>query len=337
MDLSSLPFDPDLTPGARNAVQVCLRLRPEERVTLVADFAAREIAAALVREIERVGASYRSFVLEELASRPLQAMPAPVLADLPRSQVSIFAASAETGELQVRIALTEVVTRLGIRHAHMVNITPRIMVEGMRADFGEVDALSSRLIARAREARRMRVTSPAGTDLEAEFSPRLRWIKTSGIITPEKWGNLPGGEIFTAPLEVNGRFVVDGVVGDYLGRKYGDLRSTPLRVEVRGNRIAGMECANPELLEEFRAYTSTDENSDRVGEFALGTNTAVRDVCGNILQDEKIPGVHVAFGHPYAQHTGADWISSTHIDCVGRHFDVWMDGEPVMRAGQYLV
>jgi leucyl aminopeptidase (aminopeptidase T) len=337
MDLASLPFDPDLTTGARNAVEVCLRLRPEERVTLVADFEAREIAAALVREIERVGAAYRGFVLEELAPRPLTAMPAPVLEDLVGSQVSIFAASAETGELQVRIALTEVVTRLGIRHAHMVNITPRIMVEGMRADFGEVDALSSRLIARAREARRIRVASPAGTELEAEFSPRLRWIKTSGIITPEKWGNLPGGEIFTAPLEVNGRFVVDGVVGDYLGRKYGDLRSTPLTVEVRGNRIAGVDCDNHELLVEFRAYTSTDENSDRVGEFALGTNTAVRDVCGNILQDEKIPGVHVAFGHPYAQHTGADWISSTHIDCVGRNFDVWMDGEPVMRAGQYLV
>ena len=54
-----------------------------------------------------------------------------------------------------------------------------------------------------------------------------------------------------------------------------------------------------------------------MGEFALGTNTAVRDVVGNILQDEKIPGVHVAFGHPYAHHTGADWVSSTHIDCVG--------------------
>ena len=41
-------------------------------------------------------------------------------------------------------------------------------------------------------------------------------MKTSGIISPEKWGNLPGGEIFTTPGEVNGTFVVDGVVGDYL-------------------------------------------------------------------------------------------------------------------------
>jgi aminopeptidase len=41
---------------------------------------------------------------------------------------------------------------------------------------------------------------------------------------PNKWGNLPGGETFTTPGEVNGTFVIDGVVGDYLCAKYGDLR-----------------------------------------------------------------------------------------------------------------
>ena len=337
MDLSCVAYDPDLRPGAWNAVNACLRLQPHERVTLVTDLEAFEIAAALAREIERVGSTYRTFVLEEIAERPLAAMPDEVLADLESSQASLFAASAQEGELTARIQLTDVTTRLGIRHGHMVSITPRIMREGMRADFAEVDRLSERLLERARATRTMRVTSRAGTDLTAEFSPLLKWIKTSGIITREKWGNLPGGEVFTSPREVNGRFVVDGVVGDYLCRKYGDLRSTPLTVEVEGSRIAATACDNEELLHEFRAYVTTDENSDRVGEFALGTNTAVRDVVGNILQDEKIPGVHVAFGHPYAHHTGADWVSSTHIDCVGRDFDVWMDGEQVMREGQYLI
>ncbi len=337
MDLSCVAYDPDLRPGAWNAVNACLRLRPHERVTLVADFEALEIAAALAREIERVGAPYSVFLLEEIAERPLAAMPPEVLADLEHSQASLFAASAQVGELAARIQLTDVTTRLGIRHGHMVSITPRIMREGMRADFEEVDRLSERLLQRARATRTMRVTSRAGTELTVEFSPLLKWIKTSGIITREKWGNLPGGEVFTSPREVNGRFVVDGVVGDYLCRKYGDLRSTPLIVEIEGSRITATACDNTELLEEFRAYVTTDENSDRVGEFALGTNTAVRDVVGNILQDEKIPGVHMAFGHPYSHHTGADWVSSTHIDCVGREFDVWMDGEPVMREGQYLI
>ena len=219
----------------------------------------------------------------------------------------------------------------------MVNINRQIMMEGMRADFRAVDALSQRLIERARHAECITCRTPRGTDFEAEFSPKLKWLKTSGIITPEKWGNLPGGEIFTAPANTNGTFVVDGVVGDYLCNKYGDLHDTPLTIEVKNNRIVDLACDDKELLEDFRAYTSTDENSNRVGEFAIGTNTACTHVIGNILQDEKIPGVHIAFGHPYAEHTGANWVSKTHIDCVGRDFDIWFDGKQVMERGKFLL
>src|SRR5262249_469248 len=94
---------------------------------------------------------------------------------------------------------------------------------------------------------------------------------------------------------------------------------------------------NKDLRDEFRAYTTTDENSDRVGEFAIGTNIACTHIIGHILQDEKIPGVHIAFGHPYAEHTGANWASKTHIDCVGRDFDIWFDGKRLMRAGKFWI
>jgi leucyl aminopeptidase (aminopeptidase T) len=324
-------------PGAHNAIEVCLRVQPDERVTIITDQATREIAAALQAEVEEVGAEHSVFVLENYAPRPLTAMPQIILDDLAQSQVSIFAARPQPGELGSRMQVSDVVNKRRIRHAHMVNITPQIMCEGMRADFRAVDALSQRLVERARHAERIKCRTPHGTDFEAEFSPKLKWLKTSGIIMPEKWGNLPGGEIFTAPANTNGTFIVDGVVGDYLCSKYGDLHDTPLTIEVKDNRIVDLRCDHKELLEDFRAYTSTDENSNRVGEFAIGTNTALTHVIGNILQDEKIPGVHIAFGHPYAEHTGANWVSKTHIDCVGRDFDIWFDGEQVMKHGKFLV
>ena len=330
-------IDADLMPGAHNAIEVCLRVRPDERVTIITDQATREIAAALQAEVEEVGAEHSVFVLENYAPRPLTAMPQIILDDLAQSQVSIFAARPQPGELGSRMQVSDVVNKRRIRHAHMVNITPQIMCEGMRADFRAVDALSQRLVERARHAERIRCRTPHGTDFEAEFSPKLKWLKTSGIIMPEKWGNLPGGEIFTAPANTNGTFMVDGVVGDYLCSKYGDLHDTPLTIEVKDNRVVDLHCDHKELLEDFRAYTSTDENSNRVGEFAIGTNTALTQVIGNILQDEKIPGVHLAFGHPYAEHTGANWLSKTHIDCVGRDFDIWFDGEQVMERGKFLV
>lgn len=335
--IATAAIDEELTPGARNAIRDCLRLKPEERITIITDEATQEIAAALQIEVEELGAENAVFILEHYASRPLTSMPEAILEDLATSQVSIFCAQTQRGELGSRIEMTAVVNRHRLRHGHMVNISPQIMREGMRADFLAVDELSQRLVEHARRTKKVTCRTPAGTDYVAELSPDLKWLKTSGIITPEKWGNLPGGEIFTSPLNSNGTFVVDGVVGDYLCQKYGDIQATPLTIEIRDNRIASLQCENDELLEEFRAYTSTDENSNRVGEFAVGTNTACTNVIGNILQDEKIPGIHIAFGHPYAEHTGQNWISTTHIDCVGRDFDIWFDSVQVMERGKFVI
>ena len=335
--MEGVPFDPELTPGARNAVRVCLRIEPWEKVTLITDEASLEIAASLARELRELGAGHRAFVLEEYAPRPLVDMPREILEDMETSHVSIFAVRAQANELKTRMQMTDVVNRRKMRHAHMVNIDKRIMVEGMRADFLKVDELSVKVWELATAARVIRAATKAGTEIRAELTPNYKWIKTSGIISPNKWGNLPGGEVFTTPLEVNGVFVIDGVVGDYLCDKYGDLRETPLRIRVEGNRLVEAESANQELREEFWRYTHTDENSDRVGEFAIGTNIGVHGVIGNILQDEKLPGIHMAFGNPYGAHTGADWYSSTHIDVVGREFDIWADDRQIMAGGRFLI
>ena len=116
------------------------------------------------------------------------------------------------------------------------------------------------------------------------------------------------------------------------------LRATPLTIRVERNRVVEAHSANRELeARVLEVYCHTDENSDRVGEFAIGTNIGLRDVIGNILQDEKMPGVHMAFGNPYGAHTGAEWWSGTHIDVVGRDFDIWADDRQIMRQGKFLI
>ena len=335
--LSTLTFNPELTPGARNAVNVCLRIQPNEKVTVITDEATKEIAASIVRELERLGSTYRAWVLEELAPRPLTDLPQEIADDLETSQVSIFAVQAQANELRSRMQMTDIVNRRHIRHAHMVNINRQIMLEGMRADFLKVDRISQKVVEMVRRASRIRAKTAARTDLTAELNPAYRWIKTSGIISPEKWGNLPGGEVFTTPGEVNGTFVIDGVVGDWLCAKFGDLAPNPLTIRIKNNRLTEAHSANRKLEDDFWRYTHTDENSDRVGEFAIGTNIELKDVIGQILQDEKYPGVHIAFGNPYGAHTGAQWYSSTHIDVVGRKFDIWVDDEQIMKHGKFLI
>lgn len=340
--LRSTPFPADFVPGAHNAVTTCLAIQPDEKVTLITDQACLTIAASLAAELDRIGCAWNSFVLESIAPRPLAGMPGEVLADMETSQVSIFAVEVQPNELRSRMEMTDVVNRRRMRHAHMVNITPQIMTQGMRADFLAVDRLSQAVLDRVRKATYVRATTPAGTDIHAQLSPDYRWFKTSGIISPEKWGNLPGGECFTSPLEVNGVFVVDGVVGDFLCARYGILRETPLTIHIEGNRITKVSSANKALEQDFWAYTHTDENSDRVGEFAIGTNIGVDHVIGNILQDEKFPGIHIAFGDPYGAHTGAPWKSSTHIDVVGLEFNIWLgnaegEEEQIMSQGVFLI
>jgi len=335
--LNSVPVDAELVPGARNAVQVCLRVKPNEKVTVITDEATKDIAAAIVHELEAVGSPYQAWVLEELAPRPLSDLPREIVEDLETSQVSIFAVQAQTNELKSRMQMTDVVNRRKIRHAHMVNINRQIMLEGMRADFLKVDWISAKVIELVTRAKRITARTAAGTDLTADLNPNYRWLKTSGLISPDKWGNLPGGEVFTTPGEINGTFVVDGVVGDYLCAKYGDLKGNPLTIRIRGNRLTEAHSSNRDLEDDFWQYTHTDENSDRVGEFAIGTNIELKDVIGQILQDEKYPGVHIAFGNPYGAHTGAEWYSSTHIDVVGRKFDIWVDEQQIMRSGQFLI
>jgi leucyl aminopeptidase (aminopeptidase T) len=336
-NFNTIPFDPELTPGARNAIKVCLRVQPGEKVTVITDEATKEIAASIVRELETAGAPYHAWVLEDLAPRPLGDLPREIVEDLESSQVSIFAVQAQANELHSRMQMTDVVNRRKIRHAHMVNVNRQIMLEGMRADFLKVDRISVKVVEMVRRAKQVRAKTPAGTDLVADLNPNYHWVKTSGIISPDKWGNLPGGEVFTTPGEVNGTFVIDGVVGDWLCAKFGSLREHPLTIRVKGNRVVEAHSANHDLESDFWSYTHTDENSDRVGEFAIGTNIELKDVIGQILQDEKYPGVHIAFGNPYGAHTGAEWYSSTHIDVVGRKFDIWVDDEQIMRDGKFLL
>ena len=327
----------DLEAGARNAVEVCLAIQPDERVALIADEASGDVAATIAAALDEVGAPWKGVLIERVSERPMTAAPAQVLAALEHADAGILCVQPQQGELGARMAIVSVVERRGIRYAHMVGVTPQIMQQGMRADYRLVDRLSQRLCERMTTAERLRVQTPAGTALTATFDPNYTWVKTSGLINRRYWSNLPAGEVFTTPKSVDGVFVCDGTAGDYFGAKYGDLLATPLTLEISEGRLRSAHCVRKDLEQEFWAYCHTDEHSDRVGELAFGTNIALSEMIGVLLQDEKIPGVHIAFGDPYGSQTGAPCKSCTHIDVLSRACDVWIDDEQVIGRGRYLM
>ncbi|MEJ2704582.1 MAG: aminopeptidase, partial [Sedimentisphaerales bacterium] len=160
-----------------------------------------------------------------------------------------------------------------LRHAHMIGITPQIMKDGMCSDYGEIQRISRLVYEKVKDASKIRVVTQKGGDFTAKFSPELKWIVSDGDIQPGHWDNLPDGEVFTSPLTVNGTVVIDGCLGDFFAERYGSLENTPIIVEVKDGRAVrdSLRCDDEALKEEFGKYVfETDENSNRVGEFAIG-------------------------------------------------------------------
>lgn len=329
------PFDPALQQGARNAVQTCLGVQPGESVALILDRACRPIAASLGAALTVADARWTAFVIEDLATRPMTVAPPAITAALDACDVGILCVHPQEGELPARMQIVSTVERRRLRYAHMVGVTETIMQQGMRADYRLVDRLSEALRERMRRATLLRVRSVGGTDFEAAFDPERTWVKTSGLINPRYWSNLPAGEVFTAPARVDGTFVCDATVGDYFDAKYGDLSRSPMVLTLEAGRLVAATCPRSDVEREFWTYCHTDENSDRVGELAFGTNYGLSEMIGVLLQDEKFPGVHIAFGDPYGSQTGAPWASRTHVDVLTRRCDVWIDDEQVIEEGRY--
>jgi aminopeptidase len=328
-------LNPALLPGARNAIEVCLAIQPGEKVALVYDAPSKEVATSLLQALEDRHARALPLRIEDFSARPLRNAPREILAGLEVADAGILCMQPLEGELGARKDIVGVVERRQIRYAHMVGVTPEIMRQGMRADYRMVDRLSDKLRERMLRAETLTVKTEAGTQFAAHFDRGFDWVKTSGLISPRYWSNLPAGEVFTTPATVDGTFVCDATAGDHFNGKYGDLQRTPLVLEIAGARLKHVECERKDLEHEFWDYCHTDENSDRVGELAFGTNLGLSEMIGILLQDEKFPGVHIAFGDPYGSQTHADWKSRTHVDVLTRNCDVWIDSDQIIAKGRY--
>ena len=164
------------------------------------------------------------------------------------------------------------------------------------------------------------------TDLTVGVEGRT-WIAAKGD------RNFPDGEVFTGPVETatNGdvRFSFPAVLG---GREVEDVR---LRFE--NGRVVKSEAASGE--EYLRQMLAMDDGATILGEFAIGTNYAVKEFTRQILFDEKIGGTfHMALGAGYPD-TGSTNVSGLHWDMVcdlRSGAEIHADGEPIYRDGRFL-
>ncbi|HKW70887.1 MAG TPA: hypothetical protein VJP81_09915 [Candidatus Dormibacteraeota bacterium] len=329
----------DLIAGARNAVRVCLNIGPQDRVFIIRDRPRTEIAEAIEREVVETGATVRVWTMEDHVQRPVASFPRKLADEILRFKptASFYIGIGLKGELGFRKPmLTLLADELRSRHGHMIGINDLLMTDGMTSDYEEVYRVTRKVYEIVRHARRIAVHTVLGTDIVATFSPSLKWIPSDARYWEQgRWGNLPEGETFTCPLSVDGVIAAEEL-GDWFTEKYGQFES-PLRILINHSRVTSVETPDPKLGAEVRGYLSQHPNSNRVGEFAIGTNVGLTQIVGNFLQDEKFPGVHIAFGDPYGIETGADWECPSHVDALASHATVTVDGRVIMEHGRFLV
>lgn len=333
-----MELDSELLQGARNAIRVCMNVSASDRVFIMTDDETLEIGNALEIETRATRAEVECVRLEEFGQRPLLQLPD----ELSRRftafspSVTFFAASAKEGELPMRSGLFRLNRQGEIRAAHMPTVTAQVMREGMRVDYHQVHQLTMCVFEFVRHANRIHVTSPEGTDFIARFDEKLKWLPLGGLYHKAgEWGNLPEGEVFTCPATVEG-VVVAREIGDYFAVKYGIL-SQPMTIEISDGYVTRVRSNQKEIEAELLAYLDAAENGRRVGEFAIGTNIGISALCGVFLQDEKIPGVHIAFGNPFGYLTGANWSSKNHVDVIPPQSSIEVDGKLLMQDGRFTL
>ena len=323
----------ELVYGAKQAVNTCVAVKPEEKVVVVTDQKTQSIARYVIDEIRKLTGNLKIYTIEDYGKRPYK-IPDFILKDIADSDAVFIMADYIFGEIPTLYRpINETVENSKARMAAMVELDEELLSVGMNADYKRIRDFSKKVYDIVKDAKEIRVVTSLGTDFTVSLGHR--WAILDGFPRPGKWVNLPDGEVLTAPTDINGKIVIDGCA-EFLGI----LESHPLAVEIKDG-LAQKEtvtCSDSCAREKFERYVfCSDENSCRIGEFAFGTNIFLKKLCGNLTQDEKFPSIHIAFGDPHGSLTGAEWKSSLHMDAIILRPTAYVDGKKIMDNGRYLI
>ncbi|WP_439027467.1 aminopeptidase [Haloarchaeobius sp. DT45] len=170
----------------------------------------------------------------------------------------------------------------------------------------------------------------------AETDVRMR-IDDNPVQNDDGKLNLPGGEVYTAPVpdSVEGEVVFDKPVV-VRGQEVDGVRLTFENGEVVDVAAAKNEARLRELLD-------TDDGARRVGELGIGMNRGIDRFTYNMLFDEKMGDtIHLALGNAYEDTVAAGNErneSAIHQDMlvdVSKDSTIEVDGEVVQRDGVFV-
>jgi diguanylate cyclase (GGDEF)-like protein/PAS domain S-box-containing protein len=223
-----------------------------------------------------------------------------------------------TRSLSHTVARREACEKHGVRIASMPGADPARLETLLDIDYDDLRARSEELAGLFEGAQRVRITSPAGTDLSFDIRGRTVYRDVGDLSKPGSFGNLPAGEVCLAPIEGSGEGIVriDGSVAG-IGRL-----TEPITVRISAGRVT--EISDPRLRELLEPH---GPDALQLAEFGIGTNPRA-GIVGNVLEDEKAVGTaHVALGSNHAM--GGRIEVPVHIDAILQNARVEVDGRAI--------
>jgi leucyl aminopeptidase (aminopeptidase T) len=324
--------------GARQAVEVCAGVKDGEQVIFLTDKPSSKVANYLIEVAVNLQASVTVLRVEDFGKRPIK-IPQKVLNLISNSKVAFICSKYYASELaSFWCPISQLVNKSKVRLIIMVDCDDKILSGGMCADYRKIRKFSNMVYQKIKNGQNIRVKTKLGSDLVIQLG--YKWVILDGFPEPGKWVNLPDGEVLTTPKSVDGRIVIDGEIEEFDNPRFGLLKNYPITLTFKNGfaEKGSIDCKN-KLLKGFleSKIFGDDGNAARVGEFAFGTNIFLRKLIGNLTQDEKFPSIHIAFGDPHGEMTGAKWTSTIHMDAIVLKPDVWVDDKMLMKEGKYLV
>jgi len=326
-EVNELKITP-LMKGAMIAVRDCMGVNKEERVMVITDTDKIDIAQSFL---------FALHALEVDATLSMM-VPRSHHAEEPPSEIGVAMASVDVAFLVTSASLSHTharmeATRKGVRIASMPGITEDMLTVGaMIADYEKVSELSWKITRLLEATNLVEIYTEKGTDVRLSLEGRKPAIPPDDGLYRERgrWGNLPAGEAFVAPVEesVEGIAVIDGSMAP-LG-----LLSEPIKLTIQRGKVVNIEGGREaKELSQFLEELS-DPCAYWIGELGIGTNEKAR-ITGNILEDEKaLRTVHIALGMNIDM--GGKVESKTHNDGIICNPTVKFDGKVVMDKGVFV-
>jgi leucyl aminopeptidase (aminopeptidase T) len=203
---------------------------------------------------------------------------------------------------------------------------------GILADYEENDRLARRLGAIIAEGKKIRMTSTAGTEMEAQITNRPVQYETGLFRKPGQFAALPNSELNISPVEGTTEGVI---VGDVRLMGFGILRDEPVTIEIKSGEITGVTGgkAADYLNETLKSFN--DRTAYNLAEFAVGLNPSCRAYATNLEDLGKLGFGHHGIGSNYA--IGGDVAAPCHIDVIYSQATLEIDGKVILEKGAVMV